>query len=122
MNVLVVDDDAVTRMLMARQLSKLGCRVAMAETGEMALKMILGGRCSHGGEYGVVFLDNHLPGISGRSLVARLRELQRHDYVVGVTGDGHPNTQQAYLAAGVNWFVTICCCSSVLTENISAVY
>jgi CheY-like chemotaxis protein len=110
MNVLVVDDDAVTRMLMARQLSKLGCRVAMAETGETALKMILGGRCS---QYGVVFLDNHLPGISGRSLVARLRELQRHDYVVGVTGDVHPNTQQAYLAAGVNWFVTYCCCSSL---------
>ena len=89
MHVLVVDDDAVTRMLMTRQLSKLGCRVSIAETGEMALRMILGsGYNSRRDEtgFGVVFLDHHLPGISGRSLVARLRELQRPDYIVGVTG------------------------------------
>ncbi|KAL0060486.1 hypothetical protein AAF712_012719 [Marasmius tenuissimus] len=39
--VLVVDDDKVTRMMMARMLSRLGCDVCTAENGEVALKSIL---------------------------------------------------------------------------------
>ncbi|KAF9269248.1 hypothetical protein L218DRAFT_891404 [Marasmius fiardii PR-910] len=39
--VLVVDDDKVTRMMMARMLTRLGCHVSVAENGEVALKTIL---------------------------------------------------------------------------------
>ncbi|KAK1220876.1 hypothetical protein PQX77_016324 [Marasmius sp. AFHP31] len=42
--VLVVDDDKVTRMMMARMLSRLGCDVCTAENGEVALKSILEGQ------------------------------------------------------------------------------
>ncbi|EPQ54871.1 hypothetical protein GLOTRDRAFT_111444 [Gloeophyllum trabeum ATCC 11539] len=42
--VLVVDDDPLTRSLMKRMLTRLGCNVSTAENGEMALKMINGGR------------------------------------------------------------------------------
>ena len=43
MPVLVVDDDSLTRMLMKRMLSRLGCRVSTAENGEIALELITGG-------------------------------------------------------------------------------
>ncbi|KZT19596.1 hypothetical protein NEOLEDRAFT_1158991 [Neolentinus lepideus HHB14362 ss-1] len=42
--VLVVDDDPLTRSLMKRMLTRLGCNVSTAENGEMALKMMNGGK------------------------------------------------------------------------------
>ena len=117
LKVLVVDDDPLTRKLMSRMLTRIGCRVSTAENGEMALEMILGmtsqtrvtpsseeagysaGLSNDGGgssapvspdaeesKYAVVFLDNQMPIMSGLEAVAKLRELKRHDFVVGVTG------------------------------------
>ncbi|TFK29581.1 hypothetical protein FA15DRAFT_663722 [Coprinopsis marcescibilis] len=42
--VLVVDDDPLTRTLMTRVLTRLGCQVTTAENGEVAVDLILGGR------------------------------------------------------------------------------
>lgn len=118
MKVLVVDDDPLTRKLMSRMLTRIGCKVSTAENGETALDMILGvgaarntpsseetgsaglsaegaaaaaaARTSAGAvdeyKYAVVFLDNQMPILSGLETVAKLRELGRRDFVVGVTG------------------------------------
>lgn len=102
LEVLVVDDDPLTRTLMKRLLTRLGCNVSMAEHGQMALDMILGpsassdttgdnseqGMTSIEGKYAVVFLDNQMPILSGLKAVAKLRVLGRRDFVVGVTGEG----------------------------------
>jgi osomolarity two-component system sensor histidine kinase SLN1 len=111
--VLVVDDDPLTRTLMKRILTRLGCQVSCAENGEVALEMILGQRISAGatpssdasvnlgpileqlselkpfdpeGKFAVVFLDNQMPVMSGLKVASKLRELGRADFVVGVTG------------------------------------
>lgn len=109
MRVLVVDDDPLTRKLMARMLTRFGCRVSTAENGEIALELMLSNVHSRtpsseetgsaglsieatstpGGEdykYSVVFLDNQMPVLSGLDTVRRLREMGRRDFVVGVTG------------------------------------
>lgn len=112
MIVLVVDDDRLTRTIMSRTLSRLGCHVSTAENGEIALEMIIGrtfrqskashedppsgslaedpgqddGDPSSSSRYDVVFLDNQMPIMSGLEVVAKLREMGRHDFVVGVTG------------------------------------
>lgn len=127
MRVLVVDDDPLTRKLMTRMLTRLGCRVSTAENGEIALEKILGGGSGGGSggnhptpssedtgsgglmevpvqvsltmsnstammgdeevKYGVVFLDNQMPKVSGLEVVSRLRGMGRSDFVVGVTGE-----------------------------------
>lgn len=116
LRVLVVDDDPLTRKLMARMLTRLGCRVSTAENGGIALDLILTGHSSarptpssenHGStglsldiptpgsgmsyadeqKYAVVFLDNQMPVLSGIETVAKLREIGRKDFVVGVTGN-----------------------------------
>ena len=97
--VLVVDDDALTRTLMTRMLSRLGCKVSTAENGSAALDMVLGD-CS--GHFAVVFLDNQMPVMSGLSMVAKLREAGRSDFVVGVTGNALLTDQEEYLEAGVD--------------------
>lgn len=107
LEVLVVDDDPLTRMLMSRLLSRLGCNVSTAENGEMALEMILGpgntpssdnsasatpileqssSTKTADSKYHVVFLDNQMPILSGIRTIEKLRELGRADFVIGVTG------------------------------------
>jgi osomolarity two-component system, sensor histidine kinase SLN1 len=97
--VLVVDDDALTRTLMTRMLSRLGCKVTTAENGEIALEMVLSGP---GGRFAIVFLDNQMPVMSGLSMVTKLREAGRSDFVVGVTGNALLSDQEGYLQAGVD--------------------
>ena len=121
---LVVDDDPWTRMLMSRMLTRMGCEVATAENGELALDLILGltqGTPSseassssvpileresvpEKSKFDVVFLDNQMPVLSGLEAVARLRELGRHDFIVGVTGNALLSDQEEYLTAGADWY------------------
>ncbi len=103
--VLVVDDDALTRRLMTRMLERLGCCVTTAENGEVALGILLGQSpvtktpASDNSSpiledltpptqrrFMVVFLDNQMPVMSGLKTVSHLREVGRRDFVVGVTG------------------------------------
>ncbi len=107
MRVLVVDDDTLTRKLMSRMLTRLGCLVTTAENGEIALDLILSGtRPTPSSEetgssglldgpspmpaeeyrYAVVFLDNQMPVMSGLEAVTKLRHMGRRDFIVGVTG------------------------------------
>lgn len=131
--VLVVDDDQLTRTLMKRILTRLGCSVSTAENGEMALEMILGTRFHHAltpssdasgnfgpileqeqhqpesteeGKYAVVFLDNQMPVMSGLKAVQKLRQIGRKDLIVGVTGNALLSDQKEYLDAGVDRVLT----------------
>ncbi|KAI9455208.1 hypothetical protein F5148DRAFT_1277243 [Russula earlei] len=99
LRVLVVDDDTLTRVLMFRLLTRLGCEVSIAENGEVALGMVLS---NDGGGFAVIFLDNQMPVMSGLSMVTKLRKAGRNDFVVGVTGNALLSDQEEYLKAGVD--------------------
>jgi osomolarity two-component system, sensor histidine kinase SLN1 len=123
MPVLVVDDDHLTRQLMKRMLTRLGCQVSTAENGEIALELLMGSQrptpsseyspssvrahppehpWDKDGMYAIVFLDNQMPVLSGLDAVARLRSAGRRDFVVGVTGNALLSDQDEYLEAGVD--------------------
>ncbi|KAK0214829.1 hypothetical protein IW262DRAFT_1403139 [Armillaria fumosa] len=123
--VLVVDDDALTRRLMTRMLERLGCCVTTAENGEVALGILLGQSpvtktpASDNSSpiledlppptqrrFMVVFLDNQMPVMSGLKTVSHLREVGRRDFVVGVTGNALITDQKEYLEAGVDHVLT----------------
>ncbi|KAG8745674.1 hypothetical protein FRC10_007371 [Ceratobasidium sp. 414] len=128
LNVLVVDDDPLTRKLMTRMLTRLGCVCEMAENGLIALEMLLGpmaGTPSTGdvpppssrsaspavggpstSKYAVVFLDNQMPLCSGLEVMRQLRSLGRQDFVVGVTGNALKEDQEEYYEAGVDQVLT----------------
>ena len=117
LQVLVVDDDKMTRMLFQRMLGRLKCQVTTAVNGYEALRLLMGDNViSHtpaeehehpfsDGEdhmsiiemekmkgekeskFAIVFLDNQMPVMSGVEMVRKLRTSGRKDLVVGVTGE-----------------------------------
>lgn len=128
LNVLVVDDDALTRKLMSRMLTRNGCNVETAENGQAALELATSARNpftfkpsastpgtaekprkvqtpyahEEGTRYDLIFLDNQMPVLSGVEMVKKLRGMGRRDYVVGVTGNALKEDQEEYMDAGVD--------------------
>jgi CheY-like chemotaxis protein len=67
--VLLVDDDLVSREVTATLLTMTGYTVHTADDGEMAIRMLADKTC----EPGVVLMDAQMPGLSGGELIAQLR-------------------------------------------------
>lgn len=92
LRVLVVDDDQLTRTLMTRMLTRLGCTVETASDGQEALDILLGGVSAEhpmGTQpryFDLVSLDNAMPVMTGETAVKRLRALGRKDFIVGCVG------------------------------------
>jgi CheY-like chemotaxis protein len=81
--VLLVEDEAGTRSLLARQLRRSGLEVTAVESGEAAL--VEAGRTAGG--YQVVVSDVHLPGMSGLDLAGLILSRSPAQPVVLITGD-----------------------------------
>lgn len=83
----MVDDDALTRKLMSRLLSRFGCIVDTAENGSIAIEKIQARKNdAEEPSFGIIFLDNQMPVLSGLQTVQRLRSLRgKIDLVVGCT-------------------------------------
>lgn len=65
---LVVDDDAISRMMLEQLLSSQGAAVQLAESGSEALVLAKTQR------FPVIILDHYLPGLSGLELAMAIRE------------------------------------------------
>ena len=137
LQVLVVDDDRMTRLLMTRMLERLRCVVTTAANGKQALQLLLGEEQSAGtpvddqeqnspldcrevprdwtsvytasreGKFAITFLDNQMPIMSGVEMVRKLRNLGREDLIVGVTGNALLQDQEEYIEAGADQCVHI---------------
>lgn len=144
LQVLVVDDDKMTRMLFQRMLGRLKCQVTTAVNGYEALQLITGDRNvsqtpaedehehpfldgedhssiveqerekEEESKFAIVFLDNQMPVMSGVEMVRKLRKLGRKDLVVGVTGNALLPDQEEYLEAGADHVLT----KPVREENV----
>ncbi|KAK4051218.1 hypothetical protein OIV83_003040 [Microbotryomycetes sp. JL201] len=111
LNVLVVDDDGLTRKLMSRLLTRLGCLVTTAENGAIALDLMLAENSGAlANVFDIVFLDNQMPVMTGLQVVSKLRSLGRDDLVVGVTANAMSTDQDEYIDHGA---------SAVLTKPVS---
>ena len=76
--ILLIDDDLVSREVIATVLTLHGHMVHSAEDGNEALSMLGAGSVSAG----VVLLDTQLPGLSGPELIAQLRQLGQDEIIL----------------------------------------
>jgi hypothetical protein len=99
LTVLVVEDSPANSALMQRILSALGCTVLLAGSGEEALGVA--GHCS----CNAVFMDIHLPGISGTEAMLRMREAGVRAPVVALTAYAMKGDRERFLADGFNGYI-----------------
>jgi signal transduction histidine kinase/ActR/RegA family two-component response regulator len=101
-SVLVVDDHEINRRAMTLMLEPLAANVTTASCGADALTLLAER------PFDVVLMDVHMPDMSGRDAVMRLRLAfgpNRHVPVIAVTGATEQQDVDACLAAGMNDWV-----------------
>jgi CheY-like chemotaxis protein/HPt (histidine-containing phosphotransfer) domain-containing protein len=76
--ILLIDDDLVSREVIATVLTLHGHMVHSAEEGTQALQMLESGSVIPA----VVLLDSQLPGLSGSELIAKLRQLGQDEIIL----------------------------------------
>ncbi|MGE0456236.1 MAG: PleD family two-component system response regulator [Vicinamibacteria bacterium] len=109
MRVLVVDDSAVSRKVLVRQIEALGHTVVAAENAEAALVALEDA-------YSVVISDWNMPGMSGVDLVRRIRADEtrrvaeglgrRYAYLILLTARDDKQSYLEGMAAGADDFLS----------------
>src|ERR1700761_7343348 len=94
--VLLIDDDLVTREVIATLLTLHGHMVHTAEAGPQAIELLLAKTFTPG----VILVDAQMPGLKGAELIDRLRQLS-HAEVILISGSAPPDD----LAAAADGFL-----------------
>ncbi|WP_022944613.1 ATP-binding protein [Pseudoalteromonas ruthenica] len=102
-HVLVVEDNTVNQLVLAKMLEPLGCEVAIAQDGVQALDMLQQQR------YDVVLMDCQMPHMDGYQCTQHIRK-EPHKYgvmpVIAITANAYEEDKNRCLAAGMNAFVS----------------
>ena len=100
LRVLVVDDNAVAREVLARMLTTMTFRVTEAKSGEEAVRLV---ERSSADPFAVVFLDWHMAGMDGIETARRVTALQlsQPPRLVMVTAHGRSEVMEEARAAGI---------------------
>jgi len=100
--VLLVDDNAVNRMVVRLFLAPLGPRITEAENGEQALEML------ERGAFDIVLLDIHMPVMDGVECIGRIRASGAgwsSVSVLALTADAMSGDRERYLCMGMDDYV-----------------
>ena len=89
--ILLVDDDAPLRRLLAKSLTRAGYQVVEASDGNEALQLFQ----AHASD--LVITDLIMPGIEGLELIMRLRKFCPQVRVIAISGGGR-NAPEDYLS------------------------
>ena len=97
--ILVAEDNAVSRQLVATLLEARGASVTLAQDGREAWEHLLAG------PFDLVLMDLHMPELDGTQVTAWLRALEagvRHTPIVALTADAFDDTRRYVLEAGLD--------------------
>src|SRR5213082_2314630 len=114
--ILVVDDDALSRRLLAQLLTAAGYKCLVCEDGSKALQII------HAKPPSLLLLDFDMPGLNGAEVLTRLRSDPDPGVaqipVVMLTAHGSEQSEVSCLQAGADDFVTKPVYAAVLRARI----
>jgi two-component system, sensor histidine kinase and response regulator len=111
-NVLLVEDNRVNRIVATKMLGRLGCEVTIAENGKIALDIL---DCKI---FDLVFMDVQMPEMDGLTAVGRIRLDGRFEAlpVIAMTAHAMASDRQRCLGAGMDDYFT----KPVKVEQIQA--
>lgn len=114
--ILVVDDDATSRRVLARTLSSIGYECREADSGREGLSLV------RSEQPAVLLLDFDMPGLNGAQVLHRLRADEDPSVaqlpVIMLTGHGGEESEVLCLEAGADDFVTKPINTAVLRARI----
>lgn len=98
--ILVVDDEAVLRMLIVDSLEDLGCSIDEADNGKDALDLL-----NHN-KYNVIVLDYMMPGMTGIEFLEKANKDKLNGAaVIMLTAKAQEKDQHQAKQAGVDYFM-----------------
>ena len=102
LQVLVVDDNQLNRMLMRELTVKFGGDPILAENGEEALA------CAADAVFDIILMDIQMPGIDGIEATRRIREagVNARTPIVALTANAMPEDRERYLHAGLDDYLS----------------
>src|SRR5439155_27135736 len=114
--ILVVDDDAISRQVLAKLLTATGYKCHVCKDGSEALEAV------HAKPPSLLLLDFDMPGLNGAEVLTRLRK-DRHSVVAQIptillTAHGSEESEVSCLQAGADDFVTKPVNAAVLRARI----
>src|SRR5438034_235674 len=114
--ILVVDDDAISRQVLAKLLTAAGYKCHVCKDGSEALEAV------HAKPPSLLLLDFDMPGLNGAEVLTRLRK-DRHSVVAQIptillTAHGSEESEVSCLQAGADDFVTKPVNAAVLRARI----
>jgi signal transduction histidine kinase/ActR/RegA family two-component response regulator len=98
MKVLIVDDDRINIQLIRAMLEEEFCQMETAMDGEVALNM-LKTSVKEGEPYSLVYLDQHMPKLSGTEVINEFRTFEKSEsarpvFAVSISGDAVEENQK----------------------------
>ncbi|MDR3064522.1 MAG: response regulator [Comamonas sp.] len=96
MHLLVVEDNPISQLILREQLQHLGCTVAVAANGQMALSR------PDIQDFDAILTDLHMPVLNGYEMAFALRE---HGYarpILGLTANAFPEEQRRGQTSGID--------------------
>ena len=103
LKVMVADDNAINRKLIATLLGQRGVVITEADNGNDALDHAI--RC----EFDLILMDIRMPGMNGVDVTEKLRAAEqgkRHTPVIALTAHALPHEQDAFMEAGMDACIT----------------
>jgi CheY-like chemotaxis protein len=123
--VLVVDDNATSRLILESMLGRRGFTVDTADSGEAALAMIEAHNARGGEPYGLVLMDWRMPGLDGIETTRRIRndlKLATMPAVLMVTAFGREEVMREAEQAGLDGFLVKPVSETLLYETILGIF
>jgi len=103
---LVVDDSAMSRMVLVRLLGSMGVAADAADGGQAGVDAALAADAA-GVPYTVVFMDREMPpGLDGEAATRALRSAGCEVPIVALTGNALSDDRDSFFAAGCTAFLT----------------
>jgi len=104
---LVVEDDVMSRRVILAMLTHLGLEVAIAENGQVALDMLIDGKCHPD----IVFMDFRMPVMDGFSATQRFRLWERRRRsrrlpIIALTAGAFEEDRTSSKAVGMDDFIS----------------
>lgn len=97
--ILVIDDDPVSRLFLSRLIAKCGGRVQVAECGDDGLRLFKQSR------FPLVITDICMPGMDGIELAGRIREIDPDSQIIATSANGESDERLASSKPGFNDYI-----------------